>query len=126
MDLAQYFIPAVAGLLSGVIGSLIAPWVQWGVESKRERKAGQKALLVEVRSLLADPPPLDEFRKLPVYFRIVNLVSEKTRQTLAGEYDERGNPVLVTVLGGPYGGLNPYAHEVLADLAAKEREWGLV
>src|ERR1043166_9523274 len=28
-------IAAVVGLLSGVVGSLVAPWVQWGIEKKR-------------------------------------------------------------------------------------------
>ena len=126
MDLAQYLIPAAAGLVSGVIGSLVAPWVQWGVESRRERKAGRKALLAEVRTLLAEPPSLPEFRRLPIYSRLVPLVSEKTREVLKGKFDERGNEAIVLVMGGAHGGVNPYAHRVLADLAAKEQEWGLV
>jgi hypothetical protein len=126
MDLAQYLIPAAAGLVSGAIGSLVAPWIQWGVESKREQKAGRKALLAEVRALLAEPPSLAEFRRMPIYSRVFPLVSEKTREVLAGEFDERGNEGIVLVLGGAHGGVNPYAHRVLADLATKEREWGLV
>jgi hypothetical protein len=126
MDLAQYLIPAAAGLVSGVIGSLIAPWVQWGIESRRDRKVARKDLLAEVRTLLAEPPSLADFRRLPIYSRILPLVSESTREVLTGKFDERGNETIVLVMGGAHGGINPFAHKVLTDLAAKEKEWGLV
>ncbi|MGQ4005800.1 hypothetical protein QIW49_04865 [Francisellaceae bacterium CB300] len=30
-------ISAVIGLISGAIGSLVAPWINWGIEKKRKR-----------------------------------------------------------------------------------------
>ena len=30
IELSKLIIPAIAGLISGAIGSLIAPWVNWG------------------------------------------------------------------------------------------------
>ena len=126
MDLAQYIIPAAAGLISGVIGSLVAPWVQWGIEARRERLKARRELLSNARTLLADPPPVAEFRKLPLYFQVRPLLSPKTVKAIAGTFDERGNEVIQLVMGGGYGGVNPYAHLVLDDLSQKEKEWGLL
>src|SRR5215203_734611 len=39
--LIQYVVPAVLGLVAGVIGSLIAPWVQWAIEKRRDRQKRQ-------------------------------------------------------------------------------------
>ena len=125
MELAQYIAPAAAGLISGVIGSLFAPWVQWGVESRRERMKARRALLVEARSFLADPPLLEVFRRHPLYFQIKHLLSEKTNRTISGEFDKHGNEVIQVALGA-YGGVDPYAHNVLEELSLAEKKWGLV
>lgn len=126
MDLAQYLIPAAAGLLSGVVGSLVAPWIQWGIEGRRERMRARRDLLVQARALLADPPPVAEFRRLPLYFQIKRFLAASTITNIAGEFDERGSEVIQVVIGGPNGGIHPYAHEVLEDLSNAEKKWGLV
>ena len=36
---------AIAGLISGVIGSLIAPWVQWAIEKRRSRLGYRQQLI---------------------------------------------------------------------------------
>jgi hypothetical protein len=36
---------AIAGLISGVIGSLIAPWVQWAIEKRRSRLSYRQQLI---------------------------------------------------------------------------------
>ncbi len=126
VDLAQYLIPAAAGLISGVIGSLVAPWLQWGIEARREQSKARRELLVNARTVLADPPQAADFRKLPLYFQLRPLLSPKTIEAIAGIFDERGNEVIRIVRGGGYGGVNPYAHLVLDDLSQKEKEWGLL
>ena len=126
MNLVDYITPAIAGLLSGAIGSLVAPWVNWGIESKRERMKARRALVEEARSLLHDPPPLADFRKLPLYFKLKPLLSAKTNKILAGAFTENGSETTILVAGGPHGGINPYAHEVLADVTHLERKWGLL
>lgn len=30
-------LPAFLGLVAGVVGSLVAPWVHWGIEKRREK-----------------------------------------------------------------------------------------
>lgn len=126
MNLAQYLTPAAAGLLSGVIGSLVAPWVQWGIEARRERLKARRELLSNARTALANPPPVAEFRKLPLYFQLKPHLSEKTVNAVTGTFDEYGREVIQLVMGGGYGGVNPYVHLVLDDLSQKEKEWGLL
>jgi hypothetical protein len=43
--LFQVVIPAIAGLVSGGIASLVAPWVNWRIEQKREKLAHKRALI---------------------------------------------------------------------------------
>jgi hypothetical protein len=126
MDLAEYLIPAVAGLLSGAVGSLVAPWVQWGIEARRERMKARRTLLSQARELLANPPPIEEFRMLPLYFQLKQFLKPSTIVCIHGQYDEWGNEAIVVVTGGPYGGVNPYAHEILHNLSVIERKWKLV
>lgn len=33
----EVFISAIVGLITGTIASLIAPWVQWGIEKRRSK-----------------------------------------------------------------------------------------
>jgi hypothetical protein len=42
--LLQYVVPAVLGLVAGVVGSLVAPWVQWAVETRRNRQNYRREL----------------------------------------------------------------------------------
>lgn len=126
MSFTQYLVPAVSGLVSGVVGSLIAPWSQWGVEARRERMKARRELLSEVRSLLTDPPSLAEFRRLPIYFQIKEFLPDETNEIIAGQFDKHGREEIQVVLGGPYEGVNVYAHKVLNDLVCLEKKWGLL
>jgi orotate phosphoribosyltransferase len=86
----------------------------------------RRDLLLQARRLLADPPPVAEFRKLPLYFQLKHFLTPSTIANVAGEFDERGSEVIKMVMGGPHGGVHPYAHEVLRDLSSTEKKWGLV
>jgi|SRR5215211_853963 len=48
--LLQYVLPSVLGLVAGVVGSLVAPWVQWAVEKRRGRTDHRRALIKQWRS----------------------------------------------------------------------------
>jgi hypothetical protein len=45
-------ISAIIGLIAGAIGSLIAPWVNWGIEKKKIRLEERKIMLQHVRGEL--------------------------------------------------------------------------
>ena len=42
-------IAAVAGLATGTLGSLVAPWVQWRIETRRERLKGRTTQVIQRR-----------------------------------------------------------------------------
>ncbi|MBN7353586.1 Uncharacterised protein [Mycobacteroides abscessus subsp. abscessus] len=46
-------IGGVAGLGAGALSSLIAPWVNWGVEQKREKRDHRRALITSWRDGIA-------------------------------------------------------------------------
>ena len=45
-------IPASLGLLGGVVGSLIAPWVNWGIEKRRQKLAYRRELVASWRKMI--------------------------------------------------------------------------
>jgi hypothetical protein len=45
---------AVIALVSGGVGSLIAPWAQWGIEKRREDRAAHRHLIERWRVGLAE------------------------------------------------------------------------
>ena len=47
-------VPLVVGLGAGTFASLTAPWAQWGVEKRRERRRNQTAVITGARALVAE------------------------------------------------------------------------
>lgn len=119
-------IPAVAGLVTGAIGSLLAPWANWGVEKKRLRQIARAKLIEESRAALLDPPQSDEFRILPIYSRMRPYLSEEAKNAVEGEFHLHGEVVNIVTGGGRHSGVNPYAGQVLDELSALEKKWALI
>ena len=46
----SWFTPALLGLIGGVVGSLIAPWVHWAIEKRRSKFEYRKSLIEKWRS----------------------------------------------------------------------------
>ena len=42
-------VPAIAGLLAGVVGSLVAPWVNWTIEKRREKMKYRREFIQRCR-----------------------------------------------------------------------------
>lgn len=71
-------IGAAAGLASGVVGSLIAPWVQYAIESKRKRIEYRQNLIKEIRELVDRASTIAEIRRSSFWgFISENLTSEE-------------------------------------------------
>lgn len=125
-SLDQQATSALIGLFTGACGSLIAPWVNWGVEARRERVKARKQLLVDARTLLKNPPPVSEFRSLPLYCQLMPYLSESTNRLIQGKFDKNGNEIITIVVGPPPQGPARYATLVLRDISAQEIEWKLL
>lgn len=124
----EILVPAIAGLITGAIGSLVAPWAQWGIEKKRLQHQVRSTLVAEVRAALVDPPSNKEFRVMPIYSRLRPHLSEAARRSVEGSHgpEQVGEVILLVSGAGRHSGVNPYAQRVLDELADLEQRWGLI
>ena len=115
----QYVIPALIGLLGGVVGSLIAPWVNWGIEKRRLRHQARLDFVRAAHELLAQPPDRGELRNTSVYSRLRPYLSDRTKEIVESE-------TIHVQLGGRGGGANNYVPHMLDDLRKLEERWDLI
>lgn len=45
-------IGAVAGLISGSIASIVAPWINWGIEKRKQKLAHRRELIAKWRAMV--------------------------------------------------------------------------
>jgi len=45
---------AVAGIITGSIGALFAPWATWGIEKRKQKLAHRRELIVKWRKMVED------------------------------------------------------------------------
>jgi hypothetical protein len=114
--LFQVIIPAIAGLVSGVAASLVAPWVSWSIEQKREKLAYKRSLIRRWREFLANDFDQLAFSGTAAYSEMRPHLSPSTREAIEGNK--------ITVRLGRGG--NVIHSLVLDDIARVEKEWGIV
>ena len=114
-----YLVAAILGVAGGVIGSLIAPWVHWGVDKRRQRQAKRRELIRSCRSMLSTEIDKKTFRDTEVYsqlrphlYKVVidEIEREKSPETLKENTDRTEN----------------FKLRLLEDVARIEREWILI
>lgn len=118
-DLLKVVIPAFAGLVAGMIGSLIAPWVNWGIEKRKLKLAARREFVASVRDAVKTIDDKDEFREHATYSQLRPFLSERTRVFLESD-------TLTFQSGGRGGGVNNYKPKVFDDLHSLERKWDLL
>jgi hypothetical protein len=110
-------LPALLGFLAGIAGSLIAPWVNWGIEKKREKKISRKELIKRTREFLGSPEwDQSQFSGTITYSEIRPHLSEKIIELIEG-----GTINIQVDRGG-----NVIKSAVLDDIAKKEKEWEII
>ncbi len=122
----QHVPPAVAGLLSGLIGSVVADWSKWGFESRRDRREARRKLIEQARRVLAEPPPKEVFRETSLYIQLSPHLLAATRAKMIGTLLPEGGEAIEIELRGNRAVANPYADAILRDLVALEYKWGLI
>lgn len=50
----KIFVPAFVGLISGAVGSIIAPWIHWGIEKRRKQLEYRQSLIAEWRKMVKE------------------------------------------------------------------------
>ncbi|RZB31928.1 MAG: hypothetical protein SRB1_01547 [Desulfobacteraceae bacterium Eth-SRB1] len=48
----EYLLTILLGLFSGAAGSLIAPWIHWGIEKKRDKIKARRDLISNARQFI--------------------------------------------------------------------------
>ena len=114
--LFQVVIPAISGLVSGAIASLVAPWVQWRIERKREKLAYKKEMIRRWREFLDRDFDETEFSGTAVYSEIRPHLSSETLQSIESDR--------ITVRLGRGGDV--IRSLVLDDITRLEKEWDLI
>jgi len=117
--LLKIAIPALVGLIAGTIGSLIAPWVNWGIEKRKLRLNAQREFVATARRELQARLEKEKFRESIIYSQLRPFLSERT-------WKEIESDTITIQRGGRGSGANNYLPRVLDDLHALEQKWGLL
>jgi len=112
-------VPAFVGLVSGAIGSLIAPWINWGIEKRRSKLDDRRRFIADARAELQHNPDKKKFRESVLYSRLRSHLSERTSKEIESD--------AVTVqVGGRGSGANNFIPRVLDDIRVLEAKWDLL
>ena len=114
--LFQVVIPAISGLLSGTIASLVAPWINWRIEQHREKLAYRRAMIRRWRDFLATDFEQLEFGGSAIYSEMRPHLSKASRDAI--------EDATITVRMGRGG--NIIHSLVLDDIARLGKDWNLV
>src|SRR5438132_10375429 len=70
-------VPSLLGLLSGAVGSLIAPWVNWGVEKRREKLKYRREVIHRCRERIDSPDFTKQSFRATLEFRYLKRFMSK-------------------------------------------------
>jgi hypothetical protein len=104
------------GLLGGVVGSLIAPWVQWGIE-KRRFKLNRRLEYIRAWRHFIGSNEFDQatFRETKTFKTMCPYLPENLVEAIEDQ------SIHVSITGG-----DPIKGRLLDEVTRIEREWGLV
>ncbi|WP_145984909.1 hypothetical protein [Geobacter sulfurreducens] len=83
--IAAAIIGGLAGLCTGVLGSLVAPWVQWAIERRRKEIEYKHKIIFEVRKLLDEKSTIDEIMASSYWGVIDAHLNSSERNVIFGE-----------------------------------------
>jgi hypothetical protein len=111
--------PALAGLIAGAIGSLIAPWIHWGIDKKKTQHLARREFIAAARRALEADSGKHEFRESAIYSQLRPFLSEKTRKEIESD-------TVTLQIGGRGSGANNFKPRVLDELHVLEKKWKLL
>ena len=121
---------ALFGLIAGVVGSLIAPWVNWGIEKRREKLLFRRQQLTNWRQLIHDVSEYQvqsiEETRHSIFRELVQ--GHKHFYSLEAHLSER-TLSLIENTGGKFwshDGVDRAFRGLQADVNRIERDWKLI
>lgn len=118
-DLLKILIPAFFGLVAGIVGSLIAPWVNWGIEKRKLKLAARREFIALARKTVQVTDSKNKFREHAIYSQLRAFLLKSTRELIESD-------AITIQTGGRCGGVNNYKPQVFDDLHTLEKKWGLL
>jgi hypothetical protein len=111
-------ISAALGLIGGVVGSLVAPWVQWAVEKRRNIYDYRRVLIRVWREKIEGfDYSAGSIGDTATYAAIRPLLDPEIRKKL-----ENSRTVIIPGVRGPH----PIKQLLLDKVSRIERKWGLM
>lgn len=92
--LLNKILPALLGFLAGVVGSLVAPWVKWGIEKRREKLKYKRELIRSWREYVNNHFEWNTFRDTPVFSEMKPFLSESILKQIDPPDFVNGRPVI--------------------------------
>jgi hypothetical protein len=112
----EYIISGIVGLLTGAIGSLVAPWVVWKIEEKKQNRIDRVDLIKQLRIYTETHEPRDhDFLNSHNYIRIRPYLSDSLINDL-----EDSRTVVLQSTSRSY-----YTSKFLQELEGIEDLWGI-
>lgn len=109
-------IASLLGLLGGIIGSLVAPWVNWGIEKRREKMKYRRDLVQKWRDAIEKDFDQLAFNDTALYASLRPHLSKDAIDAIEGDQ--------ITIRVGRGG--NIIKSQVLDDIAKLEKKWDLI
>lgn len=114
-------IGAVSGLAAGIVGSLVAPWVHWGIEKRRDLRATRRELLASARAYVSSVRfGAGQFSRRSMFARLKPYLSPDNVRAIENPdevQDQMDNP-------GEF--RESLRRGILEDLQRIEKEWELL
>jgi hypothetical protein len=115
VELKVAIIAGVVGLLTGVVGSLVAPWVQWGIEKRRFRLNRRLEYIKQWRRFVSDDFDQSSFKETRTFKTMQPYLS----QDLIAKIEDQA--IYASMTGG-----DPIRSQLLDEITSLEREWKLI
>jgi hypothetical protein len=107
-------------LIAGAIGSLIAPWVVWGIEKKRGRLQYRREQIASWRKAISGDFDQKGFSESEIYPMLKRYLSKQLVKYIESIKDHQSMRVVSLTTSDPIRLL------LLEDIAKLERKWRLI
>ena len=109
-------IAGVAGLFTGIIGSLIAPWVHWGIEKRRNLTAYRREKIMNWKKFIEHNYNDTTFQNSALYSELRPHLSKRTIQSIEGNMitlrQGRGGQVIKGLILDDISEFNSVRHDI--------------